>query len=210
MLGKAFQKNLRLAEKGDMSHRELLMLRIGSLIAVFILLWPSLGQGALYRYVDEHGNVVYSDRPRPGAEKVTPAPLSVVPALPKPQVPKTQVEIEISPATAPQRQETRENYRVEILSPRPDEGVRANDGRITVEVRVEPPPKRGLRLRYQAYLDGRPYGKPRAEPPVLLEEVPRGTHTLEVALLNDKGRELARSQAVTFHVLRVSRLIRPR
>ena len=166
-------------------------------------------EAALYRYVDEQGNVVYTDRPVPGAEPVSPGAITVIPTTPK-----TQVEIELAPPQSPPvsaKEDTGSvDYQLRIVRPRPDQGVRANDGRVPVEVRVEPKPKAASSLVYQAYLDGQPYGDPSRTLQWILEGVPRGTHTLTVAMLDEKGRELARSPAITFHVLRVSRLIRPR
>ncbi len=173
---------------------------------ILCLILPFTVSADLYRYVDENGNVVYTDRPVPGAEPVSPGVISVIPA------PQMEIEVELGgspePNTrTPQQEKTLE---VRILSPRADEGVRANDGRVSVEVAVVPRPAQGVRLRYRALLDGQPAGPLSDAPRWTLADVPRGTHTLEVIVLDENGRELARSAPVTFHVLRVSRLIRPR
>jgi len=173
------------------------------------LILPFTVSAALYRYVDEHGDVVYTDRPVPGAEPVSPGTITVVPA---PPAPKVEIELDLGdggqPASRGASQE--KALTVRVLSPRPDEGVRANDGRVPVEVAVEPRPRRGVRLRYRALLDGQPSGPVSDAPRWVLSDVSRGTHTLEVVVLDENGREVARSTPVTFHVLRVSRLIRPR
>ena len=179
------------------------------LLWILCLTFSVTASAALYRYVDENGDVVYTDRPVPGAEPVSPGTITVVPAPPKSQV---EIEVDLGrPAESSDRAtQTEKAFQVRIVSPRPDEGVRANDGRVPVEVAVEPRPKRDTRLRFRAFLDGQPTGPVSDQPRWILSDVPRGTHTLEAVVLDEKGQELARSAPVTFHVLRVSRLIRPR
>jgi len=168
------------------------------LIVFAVCLAVTSASAQVYRSVGEDGTVVYSDRPTPGAESVdlpppssfTPPPLPTFNAAPR----NTSEDAAGNPAV-----EAYEAF--SLVSPSPDEGVRENAGNVPFSFDVKPALQNGHQIR--VLIDGQPVHES-SEPSGNLENIERGTHTLSGELLDDGGRVLAISDAVEFHLLRVS------
>lgn len=91
-----------------------------------------------------------------------------------------------------------------IVSPAADATVHSNSGEVQVVVQDVPPGR-----RIQALLDGAVASPPLEATTIELQDVPRGEHLLVVRALDADGREVARSDAVRFHVFHASRLRPP-
>lgn len=165
-------------------------------LLLLISVMPVLGLAAsVYRYTDEQGNVVYTDKPRPGAEPLEVPP---VPAVRPLTGPPAQAE---TPAPA---EPAFTGYKtLAIVEPKADEPIRANDGNITVALRIEP--ELGVKLghKIRVYVDGHRLDPVFTSAQFVLENMDRGTHTLRAEIVEGET-SLIRSEAVTFHVLRVS------
>lgn len=148
----------------------------------------------VYRIVDEHGNVTFTNEAISGAEPVKLKPLSVYSA---PAV-KSTAKINVADAD-----KTRQAYEsVEIISPRPDETVRDNPGNVAVTVSSKPSLESNKGHKYQFFLDGKPVGKPQTVATKMLSNVDRGEHLVEVAVFDARGKELARSRPTRFFLHR--------
>jgi hypothetical protein len=147
----------------------------------------------VYRSIDEHGNVTFTNQPTQGAEPVQLKPLSVYEA---PTV-KPASNKNIADSTKVPAYES-----VEIISPKADETLRDNTGNVTVTAGSKPALDSRLGHRFQFYLNGKPVDKPQAAVTKTFPNVDRGEHRVEVAIVDSKGRELARSQAVRFFLHR--------
>jgi hypothetical protein len=145
----------------------------------------------IYRYTDARGNPVYTNQPPQGvaSESVQLGPTNTV-AAPAPAAPQP----------APDAETVRRYSRLEITGVPNDETLRANAGTFTVEVSLEP----GLRGSdlLQLLLDGQPLGAPGQQTHFQLDQVDRGTHSLQAVILRD-GEPLQSSASVTFTVQRV-------
>lgn len=86
-----------------------------------------------------------------------------------------------------------------IVNPAPQEMVHDNRGRVPVIVTGVPP-----QAQLQPLLDGEPHGPPRTAPAFELTGVPRGEHRLQVQVLDEQGRELARTPPMVFYVWQAS------
>lgn len=98
------------------------------------------------------------------------------------------------------------DYRsIHIAWPENEATVHDNEGRLTVAVELEPPLDAAAGDRLLLTLDGQA-----AASSVLgridLVDVPRGAHTLEVAVVDRTERVLLRASPVVVHVWRASRL----
>lgn len=164
------------------------------LIAAGLLACGGVPAADIYRYVDEEGNVIYSDQPHPDAEKI-----------PTPEI-QTYSAPEFSeppPPPAPEPESKRIVYLTfGIVSPADDQAIRSNNGNIDVEVLLEPSLDKSHQLRLT--LDGRPWGEPGTATTFGLENVDRGTHTVTAEIIDEDGAVVNRTEPVTFHLLRVS------
>jgi len=168
-------------------------------IIIGLLCLATAAQGAVYRWVDKEGNVVFSDRPQPGAEEVqVPTPsLYEAPRLPAPS------------GGAPSAVSGPRYSRVAVILPENDATIRDNTGQVRVEVQVVPALDSRAGDRVLILLDDRVQGGPLATTRVALAGVDRGTHTLQARVIDAGGTELLASDPVTFHLQRYSQLFEP-
>ncbi|HEX4869812.1 MAG TPA: DUF4124 domain-containing protein [Moraxellaceae bacterium] len=168
---------------------------------VLALLLPGTpARAEIYKYYDAEGNLVLSDSvPRQNpekAEKIRPRPVMTIPALPPDRRPRPQPSAQKAPVK-PQPGE----YVIVVQSPVADETYLRGPEPVPVAVSVSPGLAAGHRL--EMVLDGAP---PVAELTQLVPEgMDRGSHTLEVRVVDAAGKTL-KSAAVTFHVQQRSQL----
>lgn len=173
-------------------------------LLLFLLAPTPSGAGAadkIYKRVLPDGSVVFTDEPSPDAEVVELPPLQTIPAPPLAIVPETTAEKKPPPI----------DYDwLRITFPADDMPVRENSGRLEVTVEMDPPLQRGAGHRLVLKLDGRIVASILTGNRFVLENVDRGTHELVAEIQDPQGRPLKTSPPVTFHMLRVSRLLPPR
>jgi hypothetical protein len=107
---------------------------------------------------------------------------------------------------------------LEIVSPKEDEALRRlGDLPFEVLVDIEPVPQQGQLLQEAGHrlvvsLDGEQRAFDVAlqdgSLALLLADVFRGTHQLQVTIEDEDGKNLAASQVVNFHILQISSIIR--
>ena len=143
-----------------------------------------------YRWVDEDGVVHFSDRPREGAEQIT---------LPAPNVATTRSVAR--PATASGDEEPDEappvRYEsIQIVSPAAEETLWNIEGVLNVSVALTPGLQPGHQVR--AYHNGEV--QPVSGTSFQLQEVWRGSHNLQVEVVDETGKLMIRSQPSQFFV----------
>ena len=159
---------------------------------VALLLAATASAATLYRWVDKNGVVHYSDRPAPGATTVNVESAQTFPA--QPAAPATSRPASSTTAAPAATYET-----LELWKPENDETFINTANQVEVRLRVEPDLQPGHSI--WIYLDGkRVDGLPQAGETFTLNEVWRGTHTLNAIITDRGGAPLIRSQSVTFHV----------
>ncbi len=161
------------------------------LMLAFLVSGDALAQA--YRWVDADGVVHYSDRPPP--ETVTDAE-----EFELPKGTQTRFATRSRPNSSRNNDEdasSSEPYtNLEITSPSSEETLWNIGETLNVSVAVTPRLKSGHRLR--VYFDG--------EPTVVrgtsfrLDEVYRGTHNLQVEVIDNSGNMLIRSPSIRFYV----------
>jgi hypothetical protein len=168
------------------------LLLLGSL-----LLLGQLAQAEMYKWVDEEGNVSYSDQPQhKDARKLDSFGDNTIPATPVP--PRAQ------PApTAPDEPETRYSS-LQITSPEHDQAIRSNPGNITVSLAIEPALNVAQGHSISLLLDQQLVSENITTDQSTLQNIDRGTHQLSAVIKNKQGRTLKQSDSITFHLHRHS------
>jgi len=141
---------------------------------------------------NEKGVLVFSDTPRPGAEEVKTKPGNVI----KSSSSLNTSVLDIKPKAIA------EDYQVVITHPKDNATIRDNTGSVYVSGGIKPIFKRGLKI--QLLLDDKPYQKPQTHSMFSLKNVDRGEHKIKMQLLNEKGKVIALSKAVTFYMHRAT------
>ncbi len=161
----------------------------------------------IYKTVDEDGNVVFTDQPpRPdqsgdaveleSQNTFTPAPAAEQGAEQAAADSEASDEADSTPA-----------YRsLTITSPANDEGLRENAGNVTVMANIDP--ALGPDHTLQVYLDGT-LRESSNGPSAQLFNVDRGTHTLELRIVDESGATLITSAPSVFHLQRRSVINQP-
>jgi len=166
-----------------------------SLLAL-ALLAASLAAAAadpVYRWVDKDGVIHYGGQPP--SKDAKPA------ALPEIQTyssRSTNKPLPVTPQDPGNAAVVAPIKQVRILAPVQDEIFRDAQGAVGVSVAVLPALPAGAGVIF--YLDGTPKNaKPIPSTSTTLNGVERGEHTVVAAIVDASGRELIRSQPVTFH-----------
>ena len=171
---------------------------------ILALLFCVVADAAVYRYIDENGNVAFSDEPVDGGVRVEVSP---APAIDLKDLPPLGTEPKAdSRRSAAKAAPTYEH--IDLKSPRDDQAVRANGGNVSLEVDLKPALRTDLGHRFAVKLDGRRLDRTWSENPQLTA-VDRGTHQLQVMVVDASGEPLIKTDTITFHVLRRSILLGP-
>ncbi len=171
------------------------------LLIVFGLLSSLALATEVYRWVDDQGQVHFSDRPLEGGEKVEIRPQI---ELGTPDVqPRARRE-----ASADSAEEAATRYRsLEIISPSQEEVLWNIEGQLDVSLRLQPRLQQGHSV--ELLLDGNPVeGMQPGSMQARLSEVFRGVHVLKANVRDRNGRMLIESQPRTFAVQQTSILNR--
>jgi hypothetical protein len=170
-------------------------------ILLMLLLSTFAVQAEVYRWLDENGNVIFSDEPHPNGEKVElkqPSTYSPV------QIPTEKAAAE--PSTSEQVGEEKEapNYRVRLISPENDQAFWENSGTVTLVARVSPKLDQDRDDQFLFYLNGKEVGGRQSSSSLTVPNVERGTHSASVAIVDSSGAALSSSKTITFHLKRRS------
>ena len=145
----------------------------------------------IYKWTDANGNVHFSDKSHPGAEKIE---------LPKPQtysVPKTP---NLVTETEPTTDSIASDYlKISIAQPEDQATIRNPQGYLSVILDIKPKLQVGDKV--QIILDDSPFGEPQASTVFGLRDITRGSHTLVAQLIDYKGKIIKTSELVTFYMM---------
>ena len=156
----------------------------------------ALAQTGVYKWVAPDGTVTFTDQPRPGAERLE---------IQEPQTvaPPAAINRGLQGVRGAQARASAEASYTEfaIVSPTEDQAVRTNNGNVSISMTLDP----SLHAKHVIVVsvDGQKIGKG-SSTSLQLQNLPRGTHTVQAAVVDEKGSEVIRTENVTFHVLRAS------
>lgn len=162
-------------------------------ILFVLLLLPGLAQAVICKTVGADGVISFTDVPAaecpPGA------------AIPDPVQRSAPAERADRVETGIGGREVFPGYRSIAIETPQDEGtVRSNEGRVPVEIALEP----GLQADHflTAYLDGKAFRGRYGNDAIELTGVDRGTHELWVTVTDSKGKTLIESKKISFTLQR--------
>ncbi len=162
------------------------------LLALSIATPVNASTAKIYVWRNEKGELVYSDTPRPGAEEVKTKPGNIIKS-------STTLETQVLDIES---QKIAEDYQVVINHPKNNTTIRDNTGSVYISGSIMPIFKRGLKI--QLILDDKPHLKPQTHTMFSLRNIDRGEHQIKMQLLNEKGKVIALSKAITFYMHRAS------
>ncbi len=174
-----------------------------SLFLLFSLAVQPLYAIGIYKWIDDNGKETYGNNPPENVVKnqVTLPEITII-AGPKEYQETSNSELNSTVVTkedASQQQEENVARIIEIISPKDDEAIRANDGNISIRFNIEPKLKEGESI--VVYLDGKQQTIS-SSPTVKFESLDRGTHSLFAVRRDASGNATSNSKNIKFHVLR--------
>ena len=167
------------------------------LILLSALSGTAASAGPAWTWVDADGTRHYSDRPVPGAQQVElPGAQGFGTTARAPRAARAEGESGTTGAPGAPYQS------IEVVSPAEQETLWNIGTNLPVQVRFQPGLLPGH--RYDLLLDGQRRNLNTTTPAVMLPDVFRGEHTLQVVVIDSAGAELVRSSARVFFVQQTS------
>lgn len=158
---------------------------------LLILLAP-LTMAEIYKTIDKDGRTVYTDKPKTeSAEKVELRGLNTVPgAQPLPNS---------SPTTSFDSRPARIEYTIDIISPRSDVIIPVGQRDLAIAAVISPALQSDHLLVY--FMNGELLEETTMSN-IIVKDVPRGTHTLVIEVIDQSGQSLGISPPVIVNVMR--------
>lgn len=166
---------------------------------LFIFLSILVGSvlGAIYRSVDDQGNVTFSDQPNGVSEAVELPPVMTYPAPSFPaSSPPVSDKSDKKPAPG------YENFAV--VSPGQDQAFWDGAGNVQVKLSLSPGLRTDAGHRVVFYLDGQSGGEPDTTLEKIFRTVDRGQHTVSAAIVDAGGAVIIETEKVTFQLHRAA------
>jgi hypothetical protein len=165
------------------------------LLLLFLL--APIANADVYKSVNSAGEVIFSDVPSQGAERVRLPALSTYKSAPVPAL-----NTGTSQAVG---QEVANFYTsFSVGSPQDQSTVWDNEGNVGMTVALEPALQVDIGHKIQFYLDGKPYGKSELSMSASFHGLERGSHTLSASVLDADGNPLISTEPVTLHLHKAS------
>jgi len=161
---------------------------------LLLVLLTGLVQAAVYKTVTESGEVIYSDTPTTGAERVR---LPELPTYTPPPLPRS--------TASPAKQPVKSLYKSMTFSePENEATVRNNQGVVQFGIELDPPLMIRLGHKVQFYLDDKLHGSPVQTTAIGFSNIERGTHSVSAYVIDKDENPVMSADAVTFHMKRES------
>lgn len=162
---------------------------------------PSLGGAEVYKIINPDGSVSYTDQPTENAEQISTEPSPPI-TTSKPAKTTRKTPAADSTTTSEKQAEPVTYTSFSIVAPKNGESIRANNGTITVTIKIIPGLAANQGDKITLFLDGKPVGKPGSQTSFKLQNLDRGSHTVSATLKNAKGQILHAAPSVSFHIIR--------
>jgi hypothetical protein len=155
------------------------------IISVFMAL-PLFARD-VYKYIAEDGEVIYSERYHPEAERIRVTDPKKGVAVPSPDELNDKV-----------RAEAGEYDTFAIVQPGDNETVRNEEGMVNVGISLSPNLAENHIIHL--YVDGTKLDSDIKQTQLSLQKLSRGTHSLQAKIVNSEGQSIKESKRVTFQL----------
>ena len=159
------------------------------------LLFTLPATAAVYMEKDAEGNTVFTDRP--SSENAKPIKLSPSSTYKAPAIPSAPADSQ----TTEQDSDAQGYEFIAITHPADDSPIRANNGELEINIDLTPALKPNH--HFVLLMDGVPATEGQSTT-LYLQNVDRGTHAIQVQIVDDNDNVIISSESVTFHMLRVT------
>jgi len=175
------------------------------IVLLLILFTPLIAQAGFYKYTDENGETVYSDKaPYNGADKVKLPAIQTTPAI------KFKTKAKHKQGTDPEnsRQEVTKYRRFKITTPKDGKAMRNNAGLVEVKLAIQPKldVKAGHRIDF--LLDGHVIKSASKRSTLTIKNMERGEHRLQARIKDKQGKLLKSTASIKIVLHRYSKLHR--
>jgi len=157
------------------------------------LLSSNFASAEIYKTVDKNGRVTYSDTPPPNTN-ATPVELKPLNTTPPP----TALP-DLTPSNPAPTTQAEQPYVVQLIAPANGTTLMPNERSVTLSASLSQNLQNGDLFAYK--IDGAIMAKT-SEYTYVLNEPPRGEHTLSVDIVDTEDNSLAQSEPVTLLVMR--------
>ena len=172
------------------------------ILIICLLLASATASAEIFRRIGPDGEVYFSDRPAPDAKPVDVrlAPTVRLPSAPPPA--NTSDTADKGDGGEPLM--VPEYAQFSIVKPSHNQGVRANDGSVTIYLELQPPLMPGHTI--ELTIDGEDGEKIHAGEALNfnLSDMSRGRHIVTARVVDEQGNEQIKTGPVGFYVLRVA------
>jgi len=164
-------------------------------LLLFLMLVCATASAQVYKRIGADGKIYFSDQPGADAREVDVAPAQAVSLPPVPRQ---------TGAAQPQNDAGASYTAFTVVSPTSDQGVRANDGNVTVSLSLQPELMPGHTVMLN--VDGEDGGQTKSSGGLIIElnNLSRGRHSVEATVVDAEGNALIQAGPVSFNVLRVA------
>lgn len=180
------------------------------LLTTAALALSSAAEARFYKSVDEQGNIVYSDTPTPGAEQLTPPPISTVPGPTKAKANRAEegkaAEAEAEGKEPPKPPTVYTKFK--ILDPKNNVTIWDNNGSVPVSLKLEPALDTDNGHSIWVYVDGKAVVRRSGNLVQPLSGIERGAHKIRAEVRDNNRKTLRRSNTVTVNMKRASAIPR--
>ena len=161
------------------------------------LLLPASAHSEMYKWVDEEGNISYSDQPPfKGANTLSPPDLNTTPTVDVPEK-KPENILESTP------KETSYSF-FKITSPENDATIRSNEGKFSVSIGIKPTLNTSQGHYISIFIDNKLVQDKLNSTSINFNNIDRGTHQIKAEIRNKAGKTLTSSNITTVHLHRKS------
>jgi hypothetical protein len=160
------------------------VMRIAVLLISLFMALPLFARD-VYKYISEDGEVIYSERYHHEAERIR------VTDKKKSAAPPDELNDEARAAAG-------EYATFSIVQPSDDETIRNAEGTVSVGMSLTPKLAEGHVIHL--YVDGTKLDSDIKQTQLILQQLSRGTHSLQARIVNSEGNSLKESNSITFHL----------